>query len=143
MSAAVIAGAFSLGRDLIARLIPDPEQRAKAERALEQMKEDGSLQRLGARMSAITAEANSEDPWTSRARPTFLYVMYTMMLASIPMGFLHAYSPETATAIAAGMKAWLAAIPEPMWALFGAGYLGYAWSRTKDKQHRGQRADPL
>jgi len=36
-------------------------------------------------------------------------------------------------AAAAGMVAWLAAIPEEMWWLFGAGYLGYAGLRTWDK----------
>ena len=122
-----------LGRDLIKRLWPDPEQRAKAELELVRLAQEGKLEDLKTRMSAIVMEAQSADPWTSRARPSFLYVMYTMILAAIPMGVLHVVSPATAAGIAAGMKAWLGAIPRELWALFGAGYLGYVTNRTKDK----------
>jgi hypothetical protein len=31
-------------------------------------------------MAAVLAEAESPDPWTSRARPSFLYVMYVLLL---------------------------------------------------------------
>lgn len=92
--------------------------------------EDKTLQ---THMSAILAEAQSRDKWTSRARPSFLYVMYIMVLAAIPMGALHAYDPVVASSISDGMKAWLAAIPEPLWWLFGSGYLGYAAVRSGDK----------
>ena len=41
--------------------------------------------------------------------------------------------PDMATSIATGMNAYLAGIPEPLYALFGTGYLGYtaarAWGR--------------
>lgn len=124
---------IGLGRDLIARLWPDPEQRARAELELAGLARKGELDDLKTRMSAIVMEAQSADPWTSRARPSFLYVMYLMILAAIPMGVLHVVSPQTAAGIAAGMKAWLGAIPRELWALFGAGYLGYVTHRTKDK----------
>ena len=41
---------------------------------IELIKLDGSqeLEGLQARLSAILAEAQSPDPWTSRARPSFL-----------------------------------------------------------------------
>ena len=89
-------------------------------------------------MSAILAEANSDDPWTSRARPSFLYVVYLMILASIPMGFLTAFNPEVALAVTNGMKDWLAAIPESMWTLFGAGYLGYTGAREFGKHSKNK-----
>ncbi len=79
-------------------------------------------------------EAKSADPWTSRARPSFLYVVYTFILAAIPMGFLFAFEPETAEAVTEGVRLWLAAIPGEMWALFGAGYLGYSGMRSYDKR---------
>jgi hypothetical protein len=83
----------------------------------------------------IAAEAQAGDKWTSRARPTFLYVMYALLLWSIPMGMIAAVRPETARAIAAGMNAYLAGLPEPLYALFGTGYLGYTvareWGRAK------------
>lgn len=86
-----------------------------------------------ARLSVMLAEAASQDKWTSRGRPMFLYVMYIFLLAGLPMGVLSIFRPDTATAIAAGCNAWLSAIPEEMWWLFGAGYLGYSTVRTVDK----------
>lgn len=124
---------LGLGRDLIARLWPDPEQRDRAELELAKMARAGDLSELQTRMSAIVMEAKSADPWTSRARPSFLYVIYFVILAGIPMGVLHAFAPATAAAIAEGLRAWLAAIPSELWGLFGAGYLGYVNKRSGDK----------
>ncbi len=41
------------------------------------------MEAIRTRMTAIVAEANSADPWTSRARPSFLYVMYALLLWAI------------------------------------------------------------
>lgn len=84
-------------------------------------------------MSAIIAEAQSADPWTSRARPSFLYMMYALFLWAIPMGILSAFKPETASSIASGMNAYLNGLPEPLYALFGTGYLGYTAARQWGK----------
>ena len=73
------------------------------------------------------------DPWITRARPSFLYVMYTLLLGAIPAGLLAAVRPQMAQAIAAGMSAYLNAIPEPLYALFGTGYLGYTVAREWGK----------
>ncbi len=73
------------------------------------------------------------DPWITRARPTFLYVMYTFLLGAIPAGLIAAVRPNMAQAIAAGMSAYLNAIPEPLYALFGTGYLGYTVAREWGK----------
>ncbi|GAA0666734.1 hypothetical protein FHT00_000041 [Sphingomonas insulae] len=73
------------------------------------------------------------DPWVRRARPAFLYVMYLLLLWSIPMSLIAAISPATATAMARGMGAYLSAIPEPLYALFGTGYLGYTAARAWGK----------
>jgi hypothetical protein len=86
-----------------------------------------------AQMSVVLAESQSSDKWTSRGRPMFLYVIYVMILAAIPMGIVYAISPETSQNITAGFKAWLEAIPGDLYALFGAGYLGYGAFRTYDK----------
>ena len=59
---------------------------------------------IEAQLQAIVAEANSADPWTSRARPSFLYVMYILLLTALPMGLLSAFHPAAAKDIAAGMK---------------------------------------
>ena len=133
----LIAPLLNLGAGIIDRVFPDKvkqaSERAQAEMALAQLHQDGKIKEMATAMSAIIAEAQSPDPWTSRARPSFLYVIYVMILMSIPMGVLSAFEPEMAQRIAAGMKAWLAAIPDELYVLFGAGYLGYAYTRTKDK----------
>lgn len=121
---------------VIDKIFPDPVEAAKAKAELAQMQQAGELKELETRMSAILAEANSNDPWTSRARPSFLYVVYLVILAAIPMGILHAFNPALATGIAEGFKAWLNAIPEDMWMLFGMGYLGYTGARTLDKRKK-------
>lgn len=134
MNPLIIGGLFDIGKSLIGKLFPDPAERAKAELELLTMQQSGELKELETRMSAILAEANSTDPWTSRARPSFMYVIYVMILTSIPMGILAAFKPDMAAAIAAGMQAWLAAIPEDLYALFGIGYVGYAGARTLEKR---------
>ena len=118
---------------IIDKVIPDPRARDAAK--LELLKLDGAqeLERAKAQMAAILAEAQSPDPWTSRARPSFLYVMYVLLLWAIPMGMIAAIRPQTAQAIAAGMNAYLSGIPEPLYALFGTGYLGYTVARSWGK----------
>ncbi|HUD92641.1 3TM-type holin [Sphingobium sp.] len=85
--------------------------------------------------STIETAPEECDPWAMRARPAFLYVMYALLLWSIPMGLIAGGRPETAGAIIAGMRAYLNALPEPLYALFGTGYLGYtaarAWGKAK------------
>ena len=136
MNPLLIAPLLDLGKSLIRKIFPDPAERAKAELELLAMQQSGELQSMQIQLSAIIAEAQSQDKWTSRARPSFLYIIYFMILASVPMGVLYAFHPETAGGIAVGMKAWLAAIPEEMWWLFGAGYLGYTGARTLDKKNK-------
>lgn len=110
-------------------------ERARAQLALTQLIQEGELKTLSVQMAAILAEAQSADPWTSRARPSFMYVIYIMILTGIPMGFLAAFKPDTAAAVAIGMQKWLAAIPDSLYTLFGVGYLGYTgargWEKTK------------
>lgn len=118
---------------LIEKLIPDPKARDAAKLELLKLQGSQEMDAIKTQMTAIVAEAQSNDPWTSRARPSFLYVMYTMILWAIPMGLIAAVRPEMAKGIADGMNAYLAGIPESMWALFGTGYLGYTAARSWGK----------
>jgi hypothetical protein len=118
---------------LIDKIIPDPRARDAAKLELLKLQGSQELDAIKTQMTAIVAEAQSTDPWTSRARPSFLYVMYAMILWAIPMGLIAAVRPEMAKGIAGGMNAYLAGIPEPMWALFGTGYLGYTAARSWGK----------
>ncbi|MFL0586604.1 MULTISPECIES: holin family protein [Sphingomonas] len=118
---------------LIDKIIPDPKAREAAKLELLRLEGSQELDRLKAQMAAVLAEAESPDPWTSRARPSFLYVMYVLLLWSIPMGIIAAVSPSTARVIASGMNAYLSGIPEPLYALFATGYLGYTVAREWGK----------
>jgi hypothetical protein len=121
---------------IIDKIIPDPEAREKAKLELIKVQGSQELQAVESRIAAILAEANAQDPWTSRARPSFLYVMYVMILWAIPMGIIAAIRPETAFAIANGMNAYLSGLPEPLYALFGTGYLGYTVARQWGKNRK-------
>ncbi len=118
---------------LIDKIIPDKEARARAKLELLQMEGSQELAAIQTRLSAIVAEANSHDPWTSRARPSFLYVMYAMILFALPMGVLSAFSPHMAQDIGGGITAYLRGLPEELYALFGTGYLGYTAARQWGK----------
>lgn len=118
---------------IIDKIIPDKGARDRAKLELLKLESNQEMERLRLQMSAILAEANSADPWTSRARPSFLYVMYILLLWSLPMGLIAAIKPEVAHNIASGMNSYLAGIPEPLYALFGTGYLGYTVARQWGK----------
>lgn len=124
---------LNIGGKVIDKVIPDPAAKAAAKLEMAKQVQDGALKEAELSMSAIIAEAKSSDPWTSRARPSFLYVIYLMILASIPMGILSIFSPGSADALIGGVKAWLSAIPDSLWVVFGTGYLGYSGMRSFDK----------
>lgn len=134
MNPLLLGPIFSIGEKLIDKFFTSDEEKAQAKIKLMQAAQTGELDALKVQLSAIIAEAQSSDPYTSRARPSFLYVMYVFLLSAIPMGVLYAFKPEVAGAVAVGVKAWLEAIPEPLYALFGAGYLGYTAFRSWDKK---------
>jgi hypothetical protein len=119
--------------NLIDKIIPDPKARDAAKLELIRLQGAQDLEQLRTQMSAIIAEAQAADPWTSRARPSFLYVMYALLLWSIPMGLIAAAQPDMAARISVGMTGYLGAIPEPLYVLFGTGYLGYTAARQWGK----------
>lgn len=137
MNPLLINPVFDTIGKVIDRIFPDKvaqaSERAKADMALVALQQSGELELLSRQLQAIVAEAQSTDPWTSRARPTFLYVIYIMILMSVPMGFLSAFRPEIASAVAYGMSSWLKAIPDALYTLFGVGYLGYTGARGWEK----------
>ena len=118
---------------IIDKIIPDPKARDEAKLKLLTLQGSQEMEQVKTQISAIMAEAQSPDPWTSRARPSFLYVMYALLLWAIPMGLIAAAQPQMAKDIAGGMNAYLNGIPEPLYALFGTGYLGYTVARSWGK----------
>ena len=129
----IITGIVGPVAGLLDKIIPDPKARDQAKLALLQLEGSQEMERTKAQMAVVLAEAQSTDPWTSRARPSFLYVMYALLLWAIPMGLIAAAQPAMAKDIAAGMTAYLNGIPEPLYALFGTGYLGYTVARSWGK----------
>lgn len=60
---------------LLDRIIPDPRMRDEAKLQLLKLQGDREMASLTTQMQEIVAEAQSPNPWTSRARPSFLYIM--------------------------------------------------------------------
>ena len=83
--------------------------------------------------SAAPTLSAPTDAFVRRARPGFLYVMYALILLALPIGLVAAISPATAATINHGIAAYLRAIPEPLYALFGTGYLGSTAGRQWGK----------
>ena len=119
---------------LLDKIIPDPQARDRAKLELLKLQGDQEMANITAQMQAIVAEANSSDPWTSRARPSFLYAMYALILWAIPMGLIAAADPQMAKGIGEGMTAYLRGIPEELYALFG-----YTAARTWGKVKGAER----
>lgn len=133
MDPITLSSIFGIGSKIIDKLFPDPAQKAQAQLELLKMQQAGDLDEIKVQLSAIIAEAQSTDPWTSRARPSFLYVVYVLLLWSIPMGVLTIFKPDAAAAFTLGFKAWMSAIPEPVLTLFGVVMTGYVAGRSWEK----------
>ncbi len=84
-------------------------------------------------LPAPVLDETAPDPWARRARPGFLYVMYLLLLSAVPLGLVAAFSPRVAQAMTEAMTAYLTALPEPLYALFGTCYLGYTAARQWGK----------
>ncbi len=118
---------------LLDRIIPDEKAREAAK--LEVMKADNqqALSEIQESLSAILTEGGSADAWTSRARPTFLYVMYSMFGLCMVGGIIGIWYPAETHQAAENINSLLRAIPNDLYNLFGIGYLGYAGARSFEK----------
>lgn len=127
----ILEGIGQLAKDVRQAITGEvtPEKKAEIASKVTEMENQLSM----ATMSVALAEAQSQDKWTSRARPAFMYVFYILIIMAIPYGFMCLASPVKAQAVAVGFKSWLDAIPTDLWWLFGAGYLGYGAFRSFDK----------
>ena len=130
MSLDPLTAILDVGGKIIDKIFPDKTEAEKAKVQLLAMQQAGDLDALKTTLEVFVAEAKSADPWTSRARPSFFYVMYIMILFGLPMGVLSVFSSDSAIQIAAGLRAWLSAIPDTLWGVFGAGFSVYTVSRS-------------
>ncbi len=133
-----LSAILEVGGKVLDKIFPDKTEAEKAKFKMFELAQQGELQLSMQAFEVFIAEAKSADPWTSRARPSFFYVMYVMILFGIPMGILSVFRPDMAVQVANGMKAWLGAIPDMLWGVFGAGFSVYTVSRSvwdkKDKK---------
>ena len=137
---AIVGGLFDIGGKVIDRMFPDPEEKARAKQELTKLEQEGELEQMSVRLSAILAEAKSDDPWTSRARPSFMYVFYLVILSLVIVAPLVGVAyPEQMTLFFDNVSKGFTAIPEELWATFTAGYLGYGAMRSYDKKKVGGR----
>jgi hypothetical protein len=86
---------------------------------LEEKAQDELAAEINAASANIRAEASNGDKYTSRARPSFIYVMLLLLIFNygvIP--FTHGKPLE-----------W----PDPLFWLFGSAMLGYTGARTWEK----------
>ena len=121
--------------EVINKLIPDPQAKAAAQLKLIEMQQNGEFKELEKRYEAIIAEAKSTDPYTSRARPSFMYVFYFVIISLVVIApALGVANPEEMKQFFANVKYGFDAIPEALWWTFSAGYLGYTTSRSYDKK---------
>jgi len=125
---------LDLGKSILDKIFPDANERKAHESRLLDLYREGMFGDEERRFAAIVMEAQSEHLLVALARPMFLYVIYIYILSAIPFGGVYAWDPDLAKNLTDGVAAWLAAIPSEMWALFGAGYLGYVKKRSDDKK---------
>ena len=133
----LLAGPLAtIGGKLIDNLFETDQEKSAARAQLLKLEQDGKLDDLKTGLSVMLAEEQSRDPWTSRARPAFLYVIYLVILLCIFGGIIGIWWPDQVTQAAHNITALLGAIPGELWTLFGAGYLGYTGARSYDKSKR-------
>lgn len=133
MFAALIPALGPVISQLIDKLFTTDEEKAAAAAKIMAAEQAGQLDTMKAQLSAILTEGQSQDPWTSRARPMFLYVMYLIIILCFGGGITGIWWPDYVDTAAVNITNLLAAIPEEMWWLFGTGYLGYTGSRSIEK----------
>lgn len=136
MSLDPLTAVLDIGGKVIDKLWPDPVEAAKAKLALANAQQAGELEELKVSMSAILSESASQDPWTSRARPSFMYVIYVVILFGLPLSVLAIWFPAEANAVQHSFSTWVTGIPDSLYSLFAAGYLGYGAARTVDKWNK-------
>ncbi|MDX2027719.1 MAG: holin family protein [Alphaproteobacteria bacterium] len=129
----IVGGIVSPVLKIIDKVVPDQAERDRIKLEFLKQENQNLLEQTRLELSAILAEEQSPDPWTSRARPTFLYVIYFVILSCMFGGIVGIWFPESMNQAANNINALLRAIPDSLWSLFGVGYLGYTGARSVEK----------
>lgn len=122
---------------IIDKLIPDKGEAERLKLETIKLNQAGEFKAEENRYNAIVTEASSTDPWTSRARPSFMYVFYAILIfLTIGLPVIGLVSETAVPAIITNMKLGFSSIPEEMWWTFTAGYLGYTGARSYEKKKK-------
>src|SRR5579864_3588543 len=122
-----------LFKDVVSEFHLSPEDKAKFQQALDDNQkqiqlaqieleaklQDEQAREVEAASANIRAEATNGDKYTSRARPSFLYVMLGILSANYVLFPLIGKTPLT--------------FPDALFWLFGSCMLGYTGARTWEK----------
>jgi hypothetical protein len=133
MSNPIVDSVIGIASKVADKFFPDAKDKEAFQLEMTKQLQAMDMAELDLSKSAIVAEATSQDKWTSRARPSFMYVIYILLLFSMPYGIWFAIHPISANNFTVGMAAWFKAIPDILYQLFGVGYVGYSASRSYDK----------
>lgn len=115
--------------DIVDRFVQTSDEKAKIMLELKALEVSETKSIVEAASKVLEVEAVSSDPWVRRARPTFLYIMYTVICWNFIL--LPLFQFATGSPIA------LIELPEDLYWLFGAGFLGYVGARSWDKKKSG------
>jgi len=103
-----------------------------AELALKAQELEATLEQT--KLSIAVAEASSQDKWTSRARPAFMWLFYCLLAALVIIApFVGIFFPVQMNQFYVNVAVGFKAIPDAMWATFTCGYLGYVGARQYGK----------
>lgn len=107
---------------IIKKFIPDNTQQ---EAALSEM--------MSATATIMVEEAKSSDTFVRRARPSFLYVMYILLLSAIPTGILFALDKSIGISFVEGVKYWFSILPSELYSLLKVCFGLYVSGRSAEK----------
>lgn len=128
---------LGIGSKLADHFFPNKKEADQKKIEMLALIQSGDLKELEVAMSAIVAEANSKDKWTSRARPSFMYLMYlTIIMLVMVTPIIGIWHPDSMKQFYTNVGLGFAAIPEAMWWTFTTGYLGYTGARTYEKRKK-------
>jgi hypothetical protein len=123
-----IVGTFKLSPEKAAEMKELQDQHAvdlqKIQLDMESKAQDTLAREVEAASANIRAEASSGDKYTSRARPSFIYIMLFILLANYVIFPLWRMTPLQ--------------FPDALFWLFGSCMLGYTGARTWEKIYQGQ-----
>lgn len=125
--------AFSFGEKIIDKIWPDAESADKAKLELMKLGQSGELEKFAATANIMLAEANSTDKWTSRARPSFMYVMYTLFMLCMVGAIIGVWHPQEMKQAADNLALLFNAIPDILYQVFFGCFTVYAGGRTFEK----------